>query len=265
MSKKLTPQECFEILSNEFNLVSQAAQAKFLGLTQGRVSQIKHSKRLTKKNIVTLLRGTYKAGKKMGVSESNERLLESFEEFRGIQTQSSLAKALNKTQGAISQWKDGSRIAKNTIDAILKKSAPFTINKLVEMEEVDPGKPGGKWYFFNERTGRKREAVIKRLRGCKGVYCYFDALGYLTYVGKADETDLDKEVEARLKSHIAKERVPYRKGLKKKQSKLVQGEVVRYISAYEVWPREAISLVEALLIRATANVQFNNRLENVSN
>lgn len=35
-----------------------------------------------------------------------------------------------------------------------------------------------------------------------------------------------------------------------------QGEIVRYISAYEISPREAIPLAEALLIRTTGNIQY---------
>jgi hypothetical protein len=182
--------------------------------------------------------------------------------MRNLHTQVALASALEKTQGAVAQWKSGySPISEKTLGSILKKAAHLTIRQLVEMEEIDPGQPGAShWYFYSAKTNVKRMHLLKKLKHKRGIYFYFDATGRPTYVGKADKTTLDKEVENRLQQEIKKGRVAYGRNMKK-NPKLRQGEIVRYISAYEISPREAIPLVEALLIRTTGNVQYNKRLE----
>jgi hypothetical protein len=260
--KKLRPEDCLKILAGEFDLKSQAETAKFLHLTQPRVSQINSSNNLTKTHIKTFLRRAFRAGRREGHEEANTKLLNSFGKMRNLHTQVALASALEKTQGAVAQWKSGySPISEKTLGSILKKAAHLTIRQLVEMEEIDPGQPGAShWYFYSAKTNVKRMHLLKKLKHKRGIYFYFDATGRPTYVGKADKTTLDKEVENRLQQEIKKGRVAYGRNMKK-NPKLRQGEIVRYISAYEISPREAIPLVEALLIRTTGNVQYNKRLE----
>lgn len=261
---KVLPSDCLTILNDEFDLNGQAKTAKFLNLTQPRVSQINSSNNLTKTQIKTFLRSAFRAGERKGHEEANTKLLESFGRMRNLHTQIDLAKVLDKTQGAIAQWKGGySPISEKTFESILKKAAHLTIRRLVEMEEIDPGQPGAShWYFYSAKTNVKRTHLLKKLKDKRGIYLYFDAMGRPTYVGKADKTALDKEVENRLQHEIKKGRVAYGKNMKK-NPKLRQGEIVRYISAYEISPREAIPLVEALVIRTTGNVQYNKRLENL--
>lgn len=262
---KLLPRDCLKILAHEFDLDSQAKIAKFLRLTQPRVSQINSSNNLTKTHIKTLLKRAFRAGQHEGHGDANTKLLDSFGKMRNLGTQVELASALDKTQGAVAQWKSGySQISEKTIESILRKSARLTIRPLVEMEEVDPGQPGAShWYFYSAKTNVKRTSLLKELKHKRGIYVYFDATGRPTYVGKADRTTLDKEVENRLNHELKMGRIPYGKNMKK-DPKLKQGEIVRYISAYEISPREAIPLAEALLIRATGNIQYNKRLEKLS-
>jgi len=262
---KLLPEDCLEILAGQFDLDSQAEIAKFLRLSQPRVSQIKSSDNLTKAHVRTFLRSALRAGKREARGEVNSKLLNSFGKMRNLDTQVALASALEKTQGAVAQWKSGySQISEKTTESILKKAARLTIRGLVEMEEVDPIQPGAShWYFYNSRTNAKRTHLLRKLKHKRGIYFYFDAIGRPTYIGKADKTALDKELENRLQHEIKMGRISYGKNMKK-NPKLRQGEIVKYISAYEISPREAIPLIEALLIRTTANVQFNKRLENLS-
>jgi hypothetical protein len=263
--KKLLPGDCLKLLAGEFDLDGQNEIAKFLHLTQGRVSQINSANNLTKTHIKTFLRRAFQAGQRESREESNTKLLNSFGKMRNLVTQLNLASALEKTQGAVAQWKSGySQISERTIDSILKKASPLAIRGLVEMEEIDPGQPGAShWYFYNAKTNAKRTHLLKKLKHKRGIYVYFDATGRPTYVGKADRTTLDKEVENRLNHEIKKGRIAYGKNMKK-NPKLRQGEIVRFISAYEISPREAIPLAEALLIRTMANVQYNKRLEKLS-
>jgi len=263
--KKLSPSNCLNILAGEFDLIGQAEIARFLGLTQPRVSQINSSDNLTKTHVKTLLRRTFEEGRKNGRADANTKLLDSFGKIRNLTTQVERAKALKKTQGAVAQWMSGySQISRKTIDSILKKSAHLTIHTLVEMVEIDPGQPGAShWYFYSAKTNVKRTGLLRKLKHKRGVYFYFDATGRPTYVGKADKTALDKEVENRLSHEIRKGRIAYGRNMKK-NPKLRQGEIVKYISAYEISPPEAIPLIEALVIRTNGNTLYNKRLEMLS-
>lgn len=104
---------------------------------------------------------------------------------------------------------------------------------------------------------------MKKISGRKGIYCYFDARGCLTYIGKADDTPLDKESEKRLSQKNKRGRVRVGKNMKQNPD-LYQGDIVKYISVYEVSPKEAIPMIEALLIRATINLTYNHRVEGFS-
>ena len=262
--KKLSPEECLSILAEEFGLDNQVTIAKFLDLTQGRISQIKKSKNLTKKNLRSLLKGTFRAGRKKGHGDINTKILHSFGKLQSLSTQQKLAAELKVTQGAVAQWMNGHfQISAEAIESILKTAAKLSVRKIVELQKVDPGKPGGKWYFYDDKTNAKRTSLLKKIGPTRGVYLYFDGAGCVTYVGKADKTTLDKEVENRLQQKTKKGRIPYGENLKK-DLVFEQGEIVKYISVYDIYPREAISLVEALLIRATANVQYNKKLEKLS-
>lgn len=262
--KRITPKELLSIVESEFELASQNQIGKFLHLTQGRVSQIRTSKGITSANIKALLRGAFKAGQKSARSATNNLILNSFKELRNIDTQSKLAKAIGKTQPAVAQWKNGTAPAtRKLIDTVLRSAVKLTITPLCEMEPVDPGKPGGKWYLFNDPNGIRRGKLQKKIGTNHGIYCYYDGRGNLTYIGKADKTDLFGEIESRLNAKIAKERIRYGQGLAKRKTDLKQGDLVKFISAYAVSPQEVIPLSEAILIRVTANSQFNNRLENL--
>lgn len=261
----MKPKECLDVLKEEFGLTNQLQLAKFLDLTPGRVSQIMSAKDITPGNIRALLLGAHKAGQKSARSDTNSRLVDAFGGSRNLNTQAKIATALGKTQGAVAQWKNGhATMSKSILSMMLRAAAKVEIFQVWEMCAIEPGKPGGKWYLYHDHTSARRTKIMKKMTGRKGVYCFYDSLGHLTYVGKADDTTFDTEVEARLNAKVSMERVPYRVDLKKHPQVLRQGEIARFFSAYEVTQKEAIPLVEALLIRCTANSQFNNRLENVS-
>jgi transcriptional regulator with XRE-family HTH domain len=214
---KLLPRDCLRILGDEFDLHSQAQVARFLHVTQGRVSQINSSKNLTKIHIKRFLGNAFRAGKHEAQADANTKLLNSFGKLRNLHTQAKQAAALGKTQGAIAQWKSGHlQVSGRTIESILKKAANLTVRHLVEMEEVDPGQPGAShWYFYSTKTNHRRKILLRKLRHKRGIYFYFDATGRLTYVGKADRTALDKEAENRLSHEIKSGRIPYGKKMRK--------------------------------------------------
>lgn len=262
------PSEVITLLQEEFGLSGQEQVADFLELTQGRVSQIKSQSSLSKRTLHTILRAAFNAGKKKEREtireKHNTNILDAYKTMHGLTTQGDLAASLGINPNLLAQWKNGyAPIPLASVQKILKNASPLKIAPIVEMKEVDPGKPGGKWYFFHEKTNGKREALIKKLEKRKGIYIYLDSCGRPTYVGKADRTPLDREVENRLSQGTKKGRIVYGESLKKSPS-LLQGEITKYISVYDVSPPEAIPLVEALLIRSNGNVLYNKRLEGFS-
>lgn len=129
-ANKVSPKECIDILKKEFGLDSQRAVADFLGLSQGRISQINKKKRLTKRAIKSIMTAVYRAGsnktKKSVCSESNKKLLSSFGEMNYLDTQEKIATALGVTRESVAQWSSGnSQIPQPTIKKILKKQTPL--------------------------------------------------------------------------------------------------------------------------------------------
>jgi hypothetical protein len=261
--KHLTASDALDLLANEFNLSNQSKLAEFMRLTSSRISQIKSLNKVNKNLISSFIRAAFRFGCKKGRSEINGKLFDAFQELRGITTQTQVAINLNKSQGAVAQWRQGQPISQGVISNILKTANLIKIEPLLEMVEIEPGKPGGKWYLFHDKNNTRRNKILRKIENHCGTYCYYDGRGHLTYIGKADRTPLHIEVENRLNAKIAKYRIPYGENLKKSKH-ITQGKIVRYVSAYKISPKEAIPLIEALLIRATSNIQYNNRLENLS-
>lgn len=255
----------FRFLAEELGLVSQKKIAKFLGVTQGRVSQLKSENSLNVKLWRRLLTRIHGQGLACGVADANTRTVDLLNEFQEFTSDIQLAKLLDVTSGAVSQWRNGhALIPKHQVEQVLKKIQNLKIAPLLEMVPIRPNMPGGKWYFFEEAQRTKREKILKALDGRRGVYCYFDGAGVPTYFGKADRTTLNLEAENRLHAQI--EAIRYGAGLKKlkKTSGPRQGELVRFLSAYEVTPRSAIPKLEALMIHSAANVLFNKKLEKLA-
>ena len=268
MAKKFTSKELIEIVGTEFQIKSQKEIAEFLEITQGRVSQISQQAGITKTIIKSLMRAAFNAGKKEAKKEINTTLLDSFKDQKKLGSQTQIAKELGRTPSQINQFYSGKvAISKTVIEQLLKDTAKISIKPIFEMMMVDPGRPSGNsWFiFYNDKTGKKSKELKNKVSEKRGIYCYYDSRGHLTYAGKADKTDLFIELQKRLSQEVAKDRLRYWEGLKKhaKGKKLRQGDFVKFISAYEVTPKEAIPIVEAILIRATGNTQFNNRLENL--
>src|SRR5262245_2586307 len=107
MSRRLKPKDLLDVTADQFDLATQVQLAKFLGLTQPRISHILNSAEITRKNLTTVLRAAFRAGQKEAQGRTNSLLLEKFKELRGLNTQSEVANALRRTQGAIAQWKTG--------------------------------------------------------------------------------------------------------------------------------------------------------------
>ena len=265
--KKISSNDCIEILKKEFGLKTQREVAKLLKLSPGRISQLTSNKVLTRRILKSILGSVYRAGnriaKKDAYSDLNKQFLGAFGELHKLDTQVKLAKALGNSRETIAQWSSGnSKIPQQAIKKILKNAAPVVIRPLLEMEPVNSTQPSSTWYFYGSKTDRKREKIMNKITGKQGIYCYFDARGFLTYIGKAVDTPLDKEAEKRLSQKSKKGRIRVGKGMKQNPI-LCQGDIVKYISAYEVSPVEAIPLVEALLIRTTINQTYNHKVENL--
>ena len=157
------------------------------------------------------------------------------------------------------------------------------IRPIVEFFPLSPveSKRGAKWELFtdlneDESTHKYYSGVKDALRKASGVYLFYDSRGRALYAGKAVRQNLWQEMnnvynrsrevqKLRLVSHPTNN-VAYRLGDERvRRIQVTQQELhdlACYVSAYEISPKEMISMFEALLIRAFANDLLNTKMEN---
>lgn len=257
----------FGFLKSEFDLSKQSEIGKFLSVTQSRIAQLKDNRSINARLWRKLLTPIFRKGREQGISESNKRVLDFMKAQMGFAQDGQLSKFLSVTNPAVSQWRNGIALLPiGQFQKVLKSIEGIKLVTLVEMEPIYPDKPGGKWYLHTSEQGKpsqKRDKIIEKMRGKRGIYCYFDSLGRPTYFGKADKMSLEHEAENRLGAEVS--HIRYHRNFKKFKSvnNPRQGELARFLSAYEINPRSAISTIEALMIRGSANILFNKRLEKI--
>jgi len=261
----------FSFLSREYGLRTRAEWASFLGVTLGRVSQLLSASHIGDRTWNTLLFPIYHRerviGKESGRADNASRLIDVAKAIPGIVTQTKLSARLGITQGAVAQWRTGfSAIPLKQIRKIMALFASqnaLKINALIEMQPIEPTRPHRRWYFFDNTS--RGDSIRRKLTGKKGLYFYFDSRGIVSYVGRAEKTPLDIEAETRLSQEV--KRIKHWEGLAtgRRNSKrtIRQGDIARFLSVYEVTPTNSISMLEAMIIRVTANVGLNNRLERI--
>ena len=109
--------------------------------------------------------------------------------------------------------------------------------------------------FFSFNPSKPIQTQIKKLLGTHqqvtGIYAFYDILGNLLYIGKANKNLLN-EIQIALKRDIPIERLPHLKNIKNIDRPKKRSEVVRYISAYYVKKNEFIDYakhIESLILR----------------
>ena len=179
-------------------------------------------------------------------------LVEALEDSYGPISQRDLAKHLGVSAAAVSSWLTGkaepnrSSIRK-LLDLHADHRASALFVPLVEFAPIHPERAGAGWRLTPDDVARFEPQLRRR----KGIYIFYDSAGEATYLGKS-ASDLWKEARQRLNAEANRPFYGPEKGPSRKQ-----GDIARFLSAYEVTVPAAIGNVETFMLRAFANDLMN--------
>ena len=181
-----------------------------------------------------------------------ENMVQALEQTYGKVSQKTIAAKLGVSQAAVSNWITGrSEPNKTSIGKLLglfaEHQASSLISPIVEFEPIIPVRSGASWRLAPENEERVKPLLQRK----KGIYVFYDSSGRATYLGKS-EKDLWGEAKQRLKAPA--NRPFYNPG---KKAHKEQGEITRFLSAYEVVVPAAIKNMESFMLRAFANDLMN--------
>lgn len=200
---------------------------------------------------------TYEDGLRDGRAELTARLLDVLSELHETKSDKALAEWIGVLPVSISQWRNGKAAPQHgALETICRHLASFYAEPAAEIEPVWPHRRGKSWWVSSKMA---REQLAARLRNRRGVYLFYDSRGHVTYVGQA-KRDLFFEIEQRLAQvlrHSTYTRASSEWSLKAQH--LVQGNVVRHLSAYTTLTEEAAHNLEAILMRAALNNLQNRK------
>ncbi|NOI46150.1 hypothetical protein [Vibrio alginolyticus] len=198
-----------------------------------------------------------------------------------------LSEKLGLSYATVQKWSNEPRnlTVKQVVSVIEKVSQQsvfdahsYSIKPIVEYYpiEVAESKQGTHWELFNsDVSGNKRQENIKDyLRGCCGVYIFYDSRGEALYIGKAKEQSLWDEMKNAFNRDRQTQKIklvshPYtgtgfkpafESPRKIEKTNLQLADMASYFSAYEV-EDDMINNVEALLVRVFANSILNIKME----
>lgn len=256
-----------DVVKEKADVKTDADAGRILRLAPAVVSQSRTAPRQRESWWATRFRRlwdeAYSLGMEAGRSQCVGRLLDAIEESHVATTQQKKARAFGVKQATVNHWLRGRAAPTVTsLQRLLNRRAMIRIEQIAEVEPIDPVKKGKAWWICSD--GAERDDWRIELSGKFGVYLYHDSRRRVTYVGKADKTNLFTEIEQRLR--IAKLRgTHFDTDLVKRSERsnsMCQGDVARYISIYGVSDRSSIYNLEVLLIRAFMNDHLNRRREN---
>jgi len=198
----------------------------------------------------------YEKGRQKGHHEIVVRLLDSLKKVLPVNTDKELAEWIGVKGASISQWQSGTASPqRNALQRITKCLLSAWVEPLVETEPVHPAKSKKGWRVDGDKQRRSR--LCQRLKDHRGVYLFYDSLGQVTYIGQAKK-NLFFELEQQLKQKPRHKVYVGAEGATKLQAKqLQQGDIARFLSAYETPTSDAAHNAEALLIRAIYNSHQN--------
>ncbi|HFQ5282951.1 TPA: hypothetical protein ACGUMG_001311 [Vibrio vulnificus] len=198
-----------------------------------------------------------------------------------------LSEKLGLSYATVQKWSNEPRnlTVKQVVSVIEKVSQQsvfdahsYSIKPIVEYYpiEVAESKQGTHWELFNsDVSGNKRQENIKDyLRGCCGVYIFYDSRGEALYIGKAKEQSLWDEMKNAFNRDRQTQKIklvshPYtgtgfkpafESPRKIEKTNLQLADMASYFSAYEV-EDDMINNVEALLVRVFTNSILNIKME----
>lgn len=170
------------------------------------------------------------------------------------------------------------------IEGARKNARETAVRTVVEFFPIAQCKSSHDKNFELFNVGSKKDASHPYLTGLrneleqtKGVYVFFDGIGRILYVGRTkgkfwDEMNLvfNRNFSKQEIFHVShpKSRKTYKssnemsRSIKPMKIRVKLHELAFYFSAYEVH-EDMIGVIEALLIRVSANHSFNKKMENI--
>jgi hypothetical protein len=126
------------------------------------------------------------------------------------------------------------------------------VSPIVEFEPIIPHHVGSTWRLHSDLASSN--ALRAKVENKLGLYMFYDSAYRILYVGKS-ASNLDFEIRQRLNGRV--NRSVYAPA---KLKDVKMGHMARYLSAYEVYPEDAIHNLEVLLLRAFANDTANTNI-----
>jgi len=200
----------------------------------------------------------YQDGLQEGRRQIAARLLDALATFLGTSSDAELSSWIGIPSASLSQWRSGRAAPqKANMLRILSRMASSFVDPLAEIEPVLPTRSGAGWKIEADAT--HRQSLRERLEDRCGFYLFYDSRGHVTYVGQA-KGNLFFEIEQRLTQVLRNAAYSRDEGKPKLEAvDLVQGDVVRFVSAYETLTGDAAHNIEAILIRAFINNHQNRK------
>ncbi|ULQ60281.1 hypothetical protein K7I13_02920 [Brucepastera parasyntrophica] len=138
-----------------------------------------------------------------------------------------------------------------------KTSIQNVIQTIYNLERIYPEKAEKTvWRIDKQKDGSELKKIKENLSGKIGIYLLYDSSCRLVYVGKTEKQDLYIEITQRLRTKEVKLVL----GNQKRQS-IVLGEIVNYMTCYEVSDKNLIGQLEAILIGSDPNTFSNIKNE----
>ena len=205
---------------------------------------------------------TYQEGVIEGKRQMASRMLDVLTTQLDCTNDSELASWFGIEPASVSQWRAGTASPqKSKLKTIFSSLLSCWVQPIFEIEPIAPAKVGATWDI--DRDSAKRSAMREQLDNRRGIYVFFDSRGHITYAGQAkmegkQTSNLYTEIEQRLAQKLRHQMFSWA-GTKIDKQDVIQGDVVRFMSAYETTTGAAAHNLEALLMRITINSVQNRQ------
>jgi hypothetical protein len=281
MTKKTTFSGIDRFLRETFgNDLTQLKLAKLIKELQPRYnSYLKNTQQLSSNALHKYVDAIYKLGIVEGRRQNAEnffKALTNIHELKNPEIAQKLikGKTSNAKSSSLSNYKNGkTTISEKQYKNLLGKHSAKIFRPIFEFEECNPYKSGSTWKLFKDDANKEndvKEDLSNEESAKVGVYAMYDSSGRILYFGKT-KNGLYKEITQRLAATVHRDVALVRNaqfkhignpGKSDKPGAIQVGEMTRYFTAVEVLVPEAISNIEAFVLRLIPNDDVNYKIEN---
>lgn len=253
-----------DLVEKTFEVKTQKEISNILGIYQTQLSNYLNKKGYTEKSVLAMLENFAKEyAKRKSYTETNPTTIiaELVSEDYGVSSQAEISKYLGIQQTQLSYYQNSNQAGAKALKGMIQSYHRFKITDLIkkvispilEFKKIKPTKFSSKYILLP--TEHNKDALKELLEKKLGIYLFYNSQGKNIYIGKT-EKDLYAEITQQLGRTIE----IYGENLKR--TKVQQGEITSFITAYEIRPKSLIKDIEALLIRSYANDNTNLKMEN---